>query len=137
MGRPINKRKIGQGSGKIQATRHFFTGASESATTAWIVNQRSTNRFTITDGVTTEVLTLVNQSAGDLSEGQFAIDAVLDDSTVVQVTKLHNRTIQYEKVSPGGEVTNDSVDVSKIQYVVGNSGQEDDGEADTATVDGQ
>ena len=137
MGRPINKNKIGQGSGKIQATRHFFEGASEASTTAWIVNQRSTNKFTVTDGSTTEVLTLVNQSAGDLSEGEFAIDAVLDDSTVVQVTKLHNRTIQYEKVSPGGEDTDDSVDVAKLQYVVGNAGQEDDGESDTATVDGQ
>lgn len=137
MGRPINKRKIGQGSGKIQATRHFFTGASEATTTAWIVNQRSTNKFTVTDGSTTEVLTLVNQSAGDLSAGEFAIDAVLDDSTVVQVTKLHNRTIQYEKVGPDGETTDDSVDIGKIKYVVGNAGQQDDGAADTATVDGQ
>lgn len=137
MGRPINKRKIGQGSGKIQATRHFFTGASEATTTAWIVNQRSTNKFTVTDGSTTEVLTLVNQSAGDLSAGEFAIDAVLDDSTVVQVTKLYNRTIQYEKVGPDGETTDDSVDIGKIKYVVGNAGQQDDGVADTATVDGQ
>jgi len=137
MGRPINKRKIGQGSGKIQATRHFFTGASEATTTAWIVNQRSTNKFTVTDGSTTEVLTLVNQSAGDLSAGEFAIDAVLDDSTVVQVTKLHNRTIQYEKVGPDGETTDDSVDIGKIKYVVGNAGQQDDGVSDTATVDGQ
>lgn len=137
MGRPINKRKIGQGSGKIQATRHFFTGASEATTTAWIVNQRSTNKFTVTDGSTTEVLTLVNQSAGDLSAGEFAIDAVLDDSTVVQVTKLHNRTIQYEKVGPDGETTDDSVDIGKIKYVVGNAGQQDDGAAGTATVDGQ
>ena len=138
MGRPINKNKIGQGAGKIQATRHFFTGASEATTTAWIVNQRSTNKFTVTDGTTTEVLTLVNQSSGDLSAGEFAIDAVLDDSTVVQVTKLHNRTIQYEKVSPDGtETTDDSVDVGKVKFVIGNSGQEDDGATGTATVDGQ
>ena len=112
MGRPINKRKIGQGNGKLEPSRYFFTGASEvasSTTPAWIVSQRSSRKYKITDGSTTEILTLVNQSSGDLSAGEFAIDAVLDDSTVVQVTKLHNRTIQYEKVGPDGETTDDSV----------------------------
>ena len=128
MGRPINPRKIGQGAGKIQATRHFFTGASEATTTAWIVSQRSTNKFLVTDGSTSEVLTLVNEASGNLSAGEFAIDAVLDDSTVVQVTKLYNRKVQYE----GG-----TANVAVLKYVVGNSGAEDDGAAGTATVDGQ
>ena len=135
MGRPINKRKIGQGSGRIMCTRYFFTGASEvngATTPAWIVSQRSTRKFKVTDGSTTEILTLVNQSAGDLIAGQFAIDATLDDSTVVQVTKLHNRTIQYEG---GREVTDDSVSAAKIKYNIGPA--DDDGVSGTATVDDQ
>lgn len=135
MGRPINKRKIGQGTGRIMCTRYFFTGASEvngATTPAWIVSQRSTRKFKVSDGVTTEVLRLVNQSSGDLVAGTFAIDATLDDSTVVQVTKLHNRTIQYEG---GREITDDSVDVAKIKYNIGPA--DDDGVSGTATVDDQ
>ena len=132
MGRPINKRKIGQGDGKIEVSRYFFTGASEVASTtteAWIVSQRSSRKYKVSDGTTTEVLTLVNQSAGDLSAGEFAIDAVLDDSAVVQVTKLHNRTISVEA---GSEDTDDSKATQKIKYNVG-PGKQDD-VAGTATL---
>ena len=133
MGRPINKRKIGQGDGKPEPSRYFFTGASEvasSTTPAWIVSQRSTRKFKVSDGTTTEVLTLVNQSAGDLSAGEFAIDAVLDDSTVVQVTKLHNRKIQYEV---GDEDTDDSVSGATIKYNIG-PGDENDDASGTASL---
>lgn len=132
MGRPINKRKIGQGAGKIEVSRYFFTGASEVASTtteAWIVNQRSSRKYTISDGTTTEVLTLVNQSSGDLSAGEFAIDAILDDSTVVQVSKLCNRTISVEA---GTEDTDDSEATQKIKYNVGPGKQDDI--AGTATL---
>jgi len=132
MGRPINKRKIGQGNGKLEPSRYFFTGASEvasSTTPAWIVSQRSSNKYKITDGTTTEVLTLVNQSSGDLAAGEFAIDAVLDDSTVVQVTKLYNRTISVEA---GSEDTDDSESTQKIKYNAGPG--DDDGATGTATL---
>ena len=132
MGRPINKRKIGQGNGKLEPSRYFFTGASEvasSTTPAWIVSQRSSRKYKITDGSTTEILTLVNQSSGDLSAGEFAIDAVLDDSSVVQVTKLHNRTISYET---GSEDTDDSEASGQIKYNAGPG--DDDGESGTATL---
>jgi len=108
MGRPINKSKIGQGAGKISVTRYRFAGASEvasSTTQAWIVNQRSGNKFTVSDGSTTEVLTLVNKANGALAEGEMKIDAILDDSTTVQVTKLKNRTVQVE----GGTSSVDTV----------------------------
>ena len=128
MGRPINPRKIGQGTGRIAATRYRFDGVGAqvlfTTTPAWIVNQRSSNKFTVTDGSTTEVLTLVNKTS--VLEGEFAIDAVLDDSTVVQVTRLYNRKIQYE----GG-----TADVNKIKYNIGPA--DDDGVSGTATVDDQ
>jgi len=139
MGRPINKRKIGQGAGRLEVSRYFFTNTSEVASTttpAWIVSQRSTRKFRVTDGSTTEVLTLVNQSSGDLSAGEFAIDARLDDSTVVQITKLHNRTVSYEQANIDllAEDTDDSVASAQIKY---NLGEENDDEAGTATLPSQ
>lgn len=95
MGRPINKNKIGNGAGRIKVSRHFFTGGGELTTPAWIVNQKGTSQFTVSDGSSTEVLTLVDKT-GSLVAGEFTVNAVLDDSTVVQVTKLRNRTIQYD-----------------------------------------
>jgi len=124
MGRPINKNKIGQGAGRISATRYRFAGESEvasSTTQAWIVNQRSNTKFTVSDGSTTEVLTLVNKANGALAEGEFKIDAVLDDSTTVQVTKLKNRTVQVE----GGTSS-----VDTVIYAIGN--EPDTGDATNA-----
>ena len=40
MGRPINKDKIGYGSGRIAVSRHLFTGGSEATTAAHIVKQQ-------------------------------------------------------------------------------------------------
>ena len=136
MGRPINKRFIGEGAGKIEVSRYFFTGASEvasTATPAWIVSQKSSRRYKVSDGTTTETLTLVNQSANDLSAGEFAIDAVLDDSTTVQITKLHNRTVSYEQANIDllAEDTDDSVASAQIKY---NLGEEDDDVTGTATL---
>jgi len=136
MGRPINKRFIGEGAGKIEVSRYFFTGASEvnsTATPAYIVSQKSSRRYKVSDGTTTETLTLVNQSANDLSAGEFAIDAVLDDSTTVQITKLHNRTVSYEQANIDllAEDTDDSVASAQIKY---NLGEEDDDVTGTATL---
>jgi len=139
MGRPINKRFIGEGAGKIEVSRYFFTGASEvasTATPAYIVSQRSSRRYKVSDGTTTETLTLVNQSSGDLSAGEFAIDAVLDDSTTVQITKLHNRTISYEQANidileEDTAETPEDITSAQIKY---NLGEEDDDVTGTATL---
>jgi len=110
MGRPLNKKYFGNDAGSIKVTRHFFTGGSEATTDAWIVNQRSSNKFTVTNGSTTEVLTLVNKANAALVAGEMRIDAVLDDSTTVQVTRLYGRKIQYE----GG-----TTDVGKVRWAAG------------------
>ena len=110
MGRPINKDKIGYGTGRIAVSRHFFTGGSEAATAAHIVRQAGNNKFVVrldsnNDGngpfsprshASDEVLTLVNKANGALVAGEFKIDAVGSDSTTYQVTKLKNRTCQVE-----------------------------------------
>lgn len=114
----MNKKYFGQGTNKILVSRYRFAGESEVAgatTPAWIVSQRSTNKFIVTDGTTTETLTLVNKADGALAEGDMTIHARLDDSSTVQVTKLRNRTIQYE----GG-----TANVANIQWEM--TGDNDD-----------
>lgn len=125
MGRPVNKSKIGSGSGRIAVSKYRFTGGSElSSPAAYIVSQKGTQKFRVTDGTTTETLQLVDK-ASSLSEGEFTINAVLDDSTVVQITKLKNRTITYD-------------DSTQIQYEVGGTsgGVHDTGDS-IASVESQ
>ena len=68
-----------------------------------------------------------------MSAGEFAIDAVLDNSTTVQITKLHNRTVSYEQANIDilDEDTDDSVASAQIKY---NLGEEDDDVTGTATL---
>jgi len=108
MGRPINKDKIGYGAGRIKVSRHYFTGGSEATTAAHIHRQAGNNKFVIrldsnATGVFTpathasdELMTLVNKADGALAAGEFKINATGSDSTVYQVTKLRNRTVQLE-----------------------------------------
>ena len=102
MGRPVNKDKIGKGSGRIAVTRHFFTGGSEATTAAHIVRQVSDNRFVVRLDSSTaphtgdEILKLTNLGSGNLTAGTFEIDAYGTDSTTYQVTKIRNRTVQLE-----------------------------------------
>ena len=126
MGRPVNSKFFGEGNGKLQVTRHFFTGKSEASNKAWIVSQRSVNKFRVTDGTDTEILRLVNKAAGTLVAGEMSIDGVLDDSTVVQITIIWNNNFQYEGTTRG-------------KMIIGGSdaGGEDDGVSNTVTVDGQ
>jgi len=131
MGRPINKRKIGQGAGKILASAYRFASGSEAnggTTPAWIVSQRSTNKFIVSDGTKTETLELVNKTAGALGNGEFIINAILDDSSVVQVTKLRNRTIQYE----GG-----TANVANVKFNIGKGLTVGSTTDATAEVEGQ
>lgn len=126
MGRPVNSKYFGEGNGRLQVTRHFFTGKAEASNKAWIVSQRSVNKFRVSDGTDTEILRLVNKAAGTLVVGEMSIDGVLDDSTVVQVTKIWNNNCQYEGTTRG-------------KMIIGGSdaGGEDDGVTNTVTVDGQ
>ena len=106
MGRPVNKDKIGKGTGRIAVTRHFFTGGAEATTAAHLVRQVSSNRYVVRLDSSTaphtadEILTLVNKTGTGGGEalvaGEFTIDAYGTDSTTYQVTKIRNRTAQVE-----------------------------------------
>ena len=99
MGRPINKKHIGDGAGKIQVTAVKFAAGGEILTEAHIISQRSTNKFKVTDGSKTEVVTLVNKSIGGLGAGEFCINVADSDGVTKQVTKLMNRKMQLEGAS--------------------------------------
>jgi len=108
MGRPIQKRKIGTGSAKIQVSSARFTGGSVitggSENPLYIDRQRSSLQFIIKDvnGTESEKLQLVGKATP--GEGQFNImvtldnvaDNNLDDSSVYYVVKLHNRTVSVQ-----------------------------------------
>lgn len=149
MGRPISKRRIaGRGeddgsgnltgggitdgttpTGRVRVSTYFIPTQSEaesSATPAWIIGQRSTNKFLVTTEPTaasrvtntnTAVLTLVdNNDSTALNSGEFTINAVLDDSTVVQVTKLRNRTIQINDGTDPSTTTNIGYELEGVDF---------------------
>ena len=99
MGRPINKKHIGDGAGKIQVTAVKFAAGGEVTTESHIVSQRSTRKFIVTDGSKTETCTLVNKSIGGLGASEFCINVTDSDGVTKQVTKLMNRKMQLEGVS--------------------------------------
>ena len=99
MGRPINKKHIGDGAGKIQVTAVKFAAGGEITTESHIVSQRSTNKFIVTDGSKTETCTLVNKSIGGLGASEFCINVTDSDGVTKQVTKLMNRKMQLEGAS--------------------------------------
>ena len=99
MGRPINKKHIGDGAGKIQVTAVKFAAGGEITTESHIVSQRSTSKFIVTDGSKTETCTLVNKSIGGLGASEFCINVTDSDGVTKQVTKLMNRKMQLEGAS--------------------------------------
>jgi len=99
MGRPINKKHIGDGAGKIQVTAVKFAAGNEITTESHIVSQRSTRKFIVTDGTKTETCTLVNKSIGGLGASEFCINVTDSDGVTKQVTKLMNRKMQLEGAS--------------------------------------
>ena len=99
MGRPINKKHIGDGAGKIQVTAVKFAAGGEITTESHIVSQRSKNKFIVTDGTKTETCTLVNKSIGGLGASEFCINVTDSDGVTKQITKMYNRKMQLEGAS--------------------------------------
>ena len=106
MGRPIQKRKIGQGSAKIEVTAaRFSTGgviSGDIADPLYIDRQRGSLQFLIKNSSNSEKLKLVGKATPGV--GEFCIkvtidddaDGNLDDSATYYVTKLHNRTVSCQ-----------------------------------------
>lgn len=94
MGRPVNKRYFGSGTGNQLKARFKLAGTEYDG---YVVAQRSTNKFKVSDGGSnTGFCVLVNKAAGALSNNEMTINLVKDDGTVVQATKLYNRVAIVE-----------------------------------------
>ena len=112
MGRPIRKDKFlsdfgAATAGKIAVTAYrTFGGAKVDSTTAYIVNQRGSKKFTIhLDDSSEEVMLLKAVAPASLannnvnSMGEFMVQVTLDDSTVAYVEKFYNNTVHYVDAS--------------------------------------
>ena len=93
MGRPVNKKYFGSGSGN-QIKVRFKTGGTEYD--GYVVSQRGTNKFKVSDGTRTIIGRLVNKSSGGLDNGELIINVLTDAGVFVQATKLYNRVAIVE-----------------------------------------
>ena len=108
MGRPIQKRKIGLGSAKIEVTAaRFSTGGvitGDIDNPLYIDRQRGSLQFLIKDKNQTlsEKLKLVGKQTPAAGEFNIKVtidddaDGSLNDSATYYVTKLHNRTVSCQ-----------------------------------------
>ena len=103
MGRPVNKRYFGHGNSSHEIKVRFKLAGTEYD--GWIVKQRSTHKFKVSDGTHTGICRLVNKNIGSLSNNEMCINLLTDTGTMVQATKLFNRTFIVE----GGTVNSQNV----------------------------
>lgn len=94
MGRPVNKRYFGSGSGNQIKVRAKIGSNAEGD--GFIVSQRSSNKFKVTVGANTGVCTLVNKDTGTLGANEMIINVYTDAGTWRQATKLYNRVAIVE-----------------------------------------
>ena len=112
MGRPIKKSKFvsdfgGDTSAKIAVTAYRpYGGSKVDSTTAYIVNQRGSKKFTVhLEDSSEEVMLLKAVAPGSLANdnvngmGEFMVQVTLDDSTVAYVEKFYNNTVHYVDAS--------------------------------------
>lgn len=93
MGRPVNKRHFGHGTGnQIKVT--FKTGGTEYD--GWIVKQTGSKRYQVTDGTHSATCYLVNKSVGGLDNGDMIVNVLTDAGVYQQATKLYNRVAIVE-----------------------------------------
>jgi hypothetical protein len=142
MGRPVKKSRFGNSAGDFEVTGAFATGTTqpdgtgaEAVSTAsgnYIVSQRSSTRykvnFTSADGSTrlTQVLDLKPVATGSLTNGQFCIQIILDDSTVAYASKIFNNTVHYKTA---GGVT------GSVKYSLSAEGEDEGANSGIGSID--
>jgi len=142
MGRPVKKSRFGNSAGDFEVTGAFATGTTQPdgtgaeavSTTSgnYIVSQRSSKQFkvnfTSADGSTrlTQVLTLTAKAPGSLTNGEFCVQIILDDSTVAYASKIFNNTVHY--------VTAGSVSGS-TKYSLSSEGADEGKVTDVGSID--
>lgn len=92
MGRPLNPRYFGTPTAagdEIKVQFHNGTGS----VAGWIVKQTGSKRFVCTDGSAEAECYLVDKASAAIAAGEMTITLKLDDTTVVQATKIAGRKI--------------------------------------------
>ena len=79
-----------------------YGGSKVDSLVAYVISQRSSNKFKIhLEDSTEEVMQLKAVAPGSLSAtnssslGEFCVQVILNDSTVAYVEKFYNRTVHY------------------------------------------
>ena len=142
MGRPVKKSRFGNTAGDFEVTGAFArgtvqpdgTGAEAASTVSgnYIVAQRSSTRFkvnfTSADGSTRleQILDLKPVATGSLTNGQFCIQIILDDSTVAYASKIFNNTVHYKTA---GGVT------GSVKYSLSSEGADEGKVTDVGSID--
>lgn len=107
MGRPVNKRFFGDPElgGNLTVEVNTGNGPNDSG---YIISQKGSGKFRVTDGTTVRNCFLVNKATSNLSVGEMVIVGG-GDSSRVPIAKLFNRTaIDYSGNRYTWEVDNDS-----------------------------
>jgi len=119
MGRPVNKRYFGDPVGGTQLRVEADTG-NGAVDTAYIISQRGTNKFKVTDGTTTLDCRLVDKAIGAIAEGEMVIFGNVSGGVGrVTIQKLFNRTaIDFNSNRYTWEVQDDSTETVLILTAV-------------------
>lgn len=119
MGRPVNKRYFGDPDGGTQLRVEADTG-NGAVDTAYILAQKGTTTFRVTDGATVRECTLVDKAFGAIAEGEMVIVGnVAGGVGRVTIAKLFNRTaIDFASNRYTWEVQDDSTQTVLILTAV-------------------
>ena len=142
MGRPVKKSRFGNSAGDFEVTGAFATGTTQpdgtgaeavsTATGNFIVSQRGSKVFLVNflsaDGSTRLIqrLKLKAVAPGSLTNGEFCVQLILDDSTVAYVSKFFNRTVHY--VTAAGAT-------GRVKYTLGTEGTDEQSTAGQGSID--
>ena len=139
MGRPIKSSKMAGTSsgaaGQIAVTAYSASAASlTNSTTAYLISQRGSKLFKISlEDSSTGVYCLKAVAPGSLSAtppngsaGEFCVQGILSDSTVVYVERFYNNTVHY--VTAGG-------DSGVGKYVLKTEGTDEGQESGVVNID--
>jgi len=112
MGRPVNKRNFGDPADATNITVRAYVGGGIDEQ-AYIVDQRGTNKFTVSNnGATaTAVCRLVNKATDSVAAGEMVIEGFDAGGTRRVIKKLFNRTaVDFDNNRYTWELEDDSTD---------------------------
>jgi len=95
MGRPLNKRYFGEPTVDGKEIKVQFNEGTGSKS-GWIVKQKASKRFLVTDGTVEGICSLVDKASGDLLEGEMSITVKDDAGVAKQVVKIAGRKVTVD-----------------------------------------